>query len=440
MTRALYPLHAYQLDAVAHLWEHPRACLFLEPGLGKTAITLSSLTPEHLPALVVAPKRPTEHTWPEEARKWAPWLSVAVAAGTPAQRRRAFQQGADVTLISRDNLADAVGGPWRTVVLDELTSFKSRGTGRWKNARKLVKDVPYRWGLTGTPTPNGLGDLWPQLYLIDAGERLGTSITRFRHAYFTPGKRLPSGVITEWVLTEGSDRLILDKIDDIVLSMSTADYLPGLPKTIPRTERFELPKGARRVYDDMRKHLAVEIEPGHVETANGAGAMTGKLSQITAGFLYSDDEDAAPTHLHDDAIDIAREVVEHAESPVLVFYRFVREHDMLSAALPGAVNIRERGAIEAWNAGDVPVLLAHPQSAGHGLNLQHGGHNVLWSTSPWSLEEWDQANARLARQGQTERTIITTIEAENSIDGVIRDRLETRGSVQRAVMDHLKDV
>jgi len=229
------PLHDYQRTAVDHLLRNPRAGLFLDMGLGKTAVALTALTPAHLPALVTAPKRVTEHVWPVEARLWRPDLRVDIAAGSPAQRETALTSGADVVVIGRDNLSGAVhhAHRFRSFVIDELSGFKSRTSKRWKAARSITdprggRRMPHVWGLTGTPSPNGLLDLWAELNLLDGGQRLGTTITSYRSRYFMPGRQLPSGIITEWVLRPGADKKIHALIEDICLSMGTDGHSRNL--------------------------------------------------------------------------------------------------------------------------------------------------------------------------------------------------------------------
>jgi SNF2 family DNA or RNA helicase len=351
-------LHAYQVKAVQHLRDHPQAGLFLEMGLGKTAATLQALTPEHLPVLVVAPKRVAAQVWPVETPKWRPDLTLALAAGDPAKRAKALAAGADITVIGRDNIKDIRPGQFRTVVIDELSGFKSRGV-RWQTARKIVDAAAYVWGLTGTPTPNGYMDLWAQVHLLDGGAALGKTLGSadpkfarkgsFRDRYFTP-------------------------------------------------TRFH---------------------------------------RITAGFLYGE-EGEPTTVLHRDKIAAALEVVQGTGSPVLTFYRYVWEREALQAAmLAEGIDVRtidEPGVVEAWNRGEVEVLLAHPASAGHGLNLQHGGHTILWTSKEWSLELWEQGNGRINRQGQTHPVLIHSLVTPDSVDEAINARLSGKATVQEALM------
>lgn len=441
-------LHDYQKVAIAFLRERKRAALFLDMGLGKTAVTLRCLEPKHLPALVTAPKRVAENVWHVEAKLWRPDLKVVVAAGTPAQRKAALESGADVVVIGRDNLADAVpyAKKFRTFAIDELSGFKSRAALRWKAAKKIVRDMPYVWGLTGTPTTDGaLLDLWAQLYLIDNGETLGTTLGGYRDRYFTPGRQLPSGVVIEWNLRPGAQKRIHVLLERTCLSMTT-DGRVDLPPTTINDIDVPMPPAVRRIYKQMKDDLVVgaELLGGDTYSAANAAVLSGKLSQITAGFLYKDDQELvkgpkAYTVLHKEKPGIIKEIVESNGSPVLVAYRFQAELDLLKEALGSqAHTIQEPNIVERWNEGKIPVLLAHPASAGHGLNLQHGGHTMVWATLPWSLEEYMQMNKRLARQGQKHPVVIHHLLMQKSVDPLIKLALQGKKSVQDAVMHHLE--
>lgn len=447
-------LHAYQRTAVRHLHDNPRAALFLDMGLGKTATVLSALTPDHLPALVIAPKRVAEKVWLAEAAKWRPDLTVAVAAGRPDARRAALTSGADIVALGRDNIRDAlsVPSPWRTVVLDELSGFKTRSSVRWKAAATLLwgaqtsaraqQRIPHIWGLTGTPSPNGLGDLWAQLWLLDAGNRLGTTLTEFRNRFTYPGRQLPSGVVTEWVIRPGADEKIHRLVSDICISMKSEGLLDLPPVTHNRVD-VDLPNSAMAVYRRMKDDLVADMSllGGEVHTAANAAVLTNKLSQISAGFLYVDDADlraGAHTDIHREKMRALEEIIEGTGSPVLVFYRYAVERERILAAFPQAHDLDAPGVLEQWDKGEIPIMLAHPASAGHGLNLQHGGHTIVWTSLTWSLEEWDQANKRLARQGQQHPVVIHSLMARKTVDGAILERLTTKASVQSALLQHLE--
>lgn len=400
---------------------------------------------------MVAPKRVAEEVWSVEKELWRPDLSIGVAKGSPDARRAVLASDADIVTLGRDNLKDlfdSKGRPvphrFRTIIIDELSGYKSRTSQRWKMMKKLVGTVDHVWGLTGTPTPNGLLDLWAQIALLDDGARLGKNITTYRSRYFSPGRRLPNGIITEWIPREQSPDHIQRAVEDICLSMET-DGRVALPAVTYNPVAVTLPFAVRKVYDTVKRDLVVdlrEIFDGEIHSAANAAVLTSKLSQIAAGFIYADDADLRPgehTRLHTAKVDAVREVVEGTGgSPVLVFYRFQVERTLLLEAFPGARTIDEPGVMEDWNAGRVPLLVAHPASAGHGLNLQHGGHTIVWTSLPWSLEEWQQANKRLARQGQKHPVVIHTLEARGTIDPLIRARLADKTAVQDTLLAYLE--
>jgi hypothetical protein len=342
--------------------------------------------------------------------------------------------------LGRDNLKDAPLGRFRTIVLDELSSFKSHASARFKLARKLVRTADHVWGLTGTPSPNKYLDLWSQVFLLDGGKRLGTSITGFRSRYFYPGYVLPNHVVTSWELRPGADQRINSLLSDICLSMSAEEYLQLPPAVVNRVE-VDIPMGP---YRELRNKLVLDMRdtlgPSAIHTAASAMVLSGKLSQVTAGFIYSDTFGGAASHLHTAKIDAVKEIVEGTGGPVLVFYRFQEELAQLRKALPKAEGIDDApDTINRWNERKVPVLLAHPASAGHGLNLQRGGSTIVFTTLPWSLEEYQQSCGRLARQGQKERVVIHHIIAPGTVDEYVSKALEDKGSVQKVLLDYLAD-
>lgn len=461
-------LHDYQIVARDFLRDRGRAALFLDMGLGKTAASLSALEPRHLPALVIAPKRVAENVWEAERDLWRPDLTIAVAKGDPAAREAVLHSDANVIVLGRDNLRDVLkrkrGVPFRTLILDELSGFKSRASIRWKEARKIIKEhqIEYVWGLTGTPSPNGYLDLWPQIALLDNGERLGKNITTYRSRYFFPGRQLPNGTIIEWHLREEAEGHIKSKIQDICLAMAT-DGRIHLPEVTFNKVAVELPPAVRKAYRSLSDDLAVDLRDlfdGDIHTAGNGATLTTRLSQMTAGFIYEDarfedtgevDEEGEPilthvnegcvTPLHAEKVNAVREIVETPHTGgVLVFYRYRWEQTMLLAGLEslGVHTIDEPDVIKKWNAGEIPVLIAHPASAGHGLNLQHGGHTAVWTSLPWDLELWEQANKRLARQGQENPVVIHMILANKSIDHLILRRVLEKADVQNDLLNFLE--
>lgn len=443
-----YSLRDYQKVAREFLIGRERAGLFLDMGLGKTAICLAALRPEDLPCLVVAPKKIAEEVWDVEVEKFRPDLSVAVAAGEPPKRKDAIYSGADIVVIGRDNIRDLLAlkaRPWKTLIFDELSGFKSRASMRWKIGRKLVvtPNVKNVWGLTGTPSPNGLIDLWAQIYLLDGGARLGKTIGGYRERYFIPGHVTSQGVITEWIPRAEAPAAIERLIEDICLSMET-DGRVELPEVTFNTVTVELPPRARKAYIDFRDDLVTDITDifgGEIHTAANSAILSSKLSQITAGFLYVDDADVREgqyTWIHTAKLDRLKEMLSDATSPVLVFYRFQAELKEIQKAIPRARHISEPGIVKEWNRGEVPIMLAHPASAGHGLNLQHGGHTCIWTSLPWSLEEWEQANKRLHRSGQTHPVVIHVLTAKRTVDQKVAAALIAKQAVQGRLLEFLE--
>lgn len=436
-------LRSYQKRAVLHLLENDRAALLLEMGLGKTATVLTALIDdEHLPALVVAPKRIAENVWDTEAQIWRPELSVAVAAGSPAKRKAALASDADITAIGVDNLKDVPLGKYKTFILDELSLYKNHDTRRFKILRRLTKKTPYVWGLTGTPSPNGYQDLWAQMFLLDRGRRLGTTVGEFRHQFLFPALTIRNAnghnVTAKWGLQDGAAADIEHRISDICLSMQVKDYLE-LPKVTFNDIAVDMPAKAWKAYTDMKDTLVAMSEKADYSAANGAVALS-KLSQITSGFLLPDAD--SPTddiwRIHDVRLKAAAEIAETATSPLLIFYQFREERRWLLKNIKGAKAVDESGAIKQFMAGDLPVLVAHPASAGHGLNFQHVCHTIVWITLPWSSEQYLQANARVDRQGQKHPVVIHRLKVNGTVDEVVEKALLDKKSVQDAVLDSLK--
>lgn len=404
---------------------------------------MSALQDYHLPALVISSKRIAENVWHAEAPIWAPHLSVAVAAGTPAKRKAAIAQDADITTIGVDNLKDVPAGKYTTFILDELSLYKNHNTRRFKTLRKLTKDARFVWGLTGTPAPNGYQDLWSQMFLIDRGQRLGTTLGGFRDRYLFPAvtlpptKNRPRSTVAKWGLKDGAAEAIEDAIADISLSMKSADYL-DLPPVTFNDVFIDMPAKAWKAYRDMEKHLVVTVQDADY-TAAGKAVAVGKLSQITSGFLMPDIDspDDEIWHIHDARVDAVKDIVETATSPVIVFYQYREERRRLLAKIKGAKAVDAPGAIAEFMAGDVPVLVAHPASAGHGLNFQHVSHTIIWCSMTWSNELYLQANARVDRQGQQHPVVIHRVKVPDTIDQVVEDAVIAKKNVQGALLEAL---
>jgi SNF2 family DNA or RNA helicase len=443
-------LHDYQLVAVDFLRGRDRAGLFLDMGLGKTACVLSALEPRHLPALVVAPKRVAETVWDAERDLWRPDLTISLAVGEPAARQAALDTQSDITVISRDNLMDArkVRSRYKTIVLDELSNYKTKSSKRWRTARDLI-DKPatqHVWGLTGTPSPNGYLDLWAQIYLLDRGKRLGKTLGGFRGRYFIPIIDENTGFPFKYEPRPETDKNVQKLIEDICLAMETEGRI-ALPPVTRNEIHIELPAEVRRVYNEMQAELVVdlrEIFGGQIHSAKNAATLTNRLSQIAAGFMYVDDAwmyGGAATRIHNQKLDVLKEVVGGVDSPVLVFYQYVEEKDaILQDPMLGPLchDINDPGVIQRWNKGDVPVLISHPASASHGLNLQYGGHTIVWTSPTWDLELWEQGNKRLARQGQQHPVVIHVILADGTIDTRVIKRVDGKAEVQDDLLAFLE--
>lgn len=441
-------LHDYQELAVRFLHGVPRGGLFLDMGLGKTASTLSALTSDHLPALVIAPKRVAENVWLEETRLWRPDLRCVVVAGNPRQRREAFERKGDVYALGRDNMGDLtpeLAARFPTIVLDESSGFKDYTTRRWKIAKPLTEHKPFVWELTGTPSPNGLLDLWAPTFLVDRGQRLGSNITTYRSRYFTPQRSLPNGVVPGWDLKPEADRRIHEAVEDIFLYMSSEGRINLPPVTYNRVD-VELPPKVRQVYKTFKRDLVVDLKDifgpdlSTIHSGINPAVVSGRLRQIAAGCLYQDptgESTTPPADLHREKIKATEEIADGTGAPILVFYAYRWEREQL-LKIPGAVSIDEPNAIARWSRGEIRMLVAHPASAGHGLNLQHGGYTIVWTSLPWSLEEWQQANKRLARQGQKNPVVIHYLMAERTIDDVVWISLQDKDSTQDALLKHLE--
>lgn len=442
-------LRDYQRTARDFLQGVPRSALFLDMGLGKTAATLSALTPAHLPALVIAPPRVAREVWPEEVSIWRPDLRIAVAGDSIPSRLRAYEDPkADIVAVSRDSLKELLKyrSRFQTVILDESSGFKSHDSTRFKTARKALVPLDrmqHVWELTGTPTPNGLLDLWAPTFLLDGGKRLGTGITKYRNRYFFPVDRLPSGVVTKWQAYPETPDRIHALLSDIALSMgyevlSEEERPVSLPPNIISVPMDSKTKAA---YAAMKKDLLIGYHLlGEEYSAANAAVLSGRLSQITAGFLYKDDHSGEYQILHTNKIRAVEEVYEGTGSPILVFYRFRAEAEMLRRTFKDKIHGPSTPEVQKrWNAGDLPILAAHPASLGHGLNLHKGpGHTAVWTTPPWSLEEWQQANRRLARPGQREQVITHIVETPRTVDRVILRSLAGKRGGQDALLEHLE--
>jgi SNF2 family DNA or RNA helicase len=416
--------------------------LLLEPGLGKTATALTILAEQFKgTTLIVAPKRVAETVWTQEANKWEhlKHLKIAKVMGTPAQRLAALNSSSNIYVVNLENLTWLLEENVKTfnnLIIDESSRFKDPSTKRFKALKKHLKNFERRIILTGTPTPQGMADLWSQVGILDLGERLETSLTRFRDKYMNPGQRnRQTGVVYNWILKDGVDKIITDKISDICYSLKAADYLQ-LPTLTSLFHNVELDSSVRKKYNELRKDMVADIK-GEKITAPTAAALAGKLLQYTSGAVY--DEQGATHEVHRSKLEYLESIMEESTSPTLVFYHFKHSLNRIRVQFPQAVVLDDNN-IEAWRKGEIRMLLAHPQSGGIGLNLQCNVGDTaqtVWFDLPWSSENYIQANARIFRQGQEKPVIIHHLVVANSIDQHVVKVLEGKINIQDALMDAL---
>lgn len=443
-----YPYQQYCIDSIIY---NRSVGLFLDMGLGKTVITLSAIHDlrynrwEVAKPLIIAPKTVAEATWTTEAKKWdhLKMLRVVPVLGTQQQRLRALATPADAYVINRENVPWLVehfknAWPYDMVVLDESSSFKNSQSKRFK-ALKLVRSRIKRLvELTGTPSSNGLKDLWAQIYLLDGGARLGKTLSAYRQMYFVPGKRNRTTIFS-YDPKEGSFDAIKHAISDICISMKAEDYL-SLPDVMTNDVPVVLDAKAQKAYAELETELLLQVDESTI-TASSAGVLTGKLLQLCNGAIY--DEDKNPVAVHDCKINAFLELIEQLNGQhALVFYNFQHDRDRLIEALTGT-GLRVRVYSQAqdeqdWNNGEIDVLLAHPASCGYGLNLQRGGHHAIWFGLTWSLEQYEQANKRLHRQGQEHPVVIHHLIVQGGMDEAVIEALHDKGDMQGALMDALR--
>lgn len=445
-----YNPHKYQSYATDFIVNNPIAAIFLEMGLGKSVITLTAMrklfeTDTICKVLVIAPLRVARDTWPQEIKKWdhLKGMKYAVAVGTEAERKAAILRNEPVTIINRENvdwLINKSGLPFDfdMVVIDELSSFKSYGAKRFKALLKVRPFIKRIVGLTGTPSSNGLMDLWAEFRILDFGKRLGRYITRYRLSYFEPDKRNAQMVFSYKPLP-GAEDAIYDKISDITISMKSVDYL-DMPGCIINEVPVYMSSAEQSVYDDFREDMVAKLKDDVIDAANAA-VLSGKLLQMANGAVY--DEDGVSHHIHDRKLDALEDLIEGANGkPVLVAYWFKHDLERIEARLKSLripyARLDKPDSIKRWNNGEVPVMLIHPASAGHGLNLQAGGSTLIWFGLTWSLELYQQTNARLWRQGQKETVVLHHIICRDTIDEDVMAALKRKGKVQNDLINAVK--
>ncbi len=441
-----YCPHDYQTYATNFILQHPISAVFLDMGLGKSVITLTAIFDLVLDSflirkvLVIAPLRVARDTWPFEIEKWdhLKGMTYSVAIGTEQERKFALMRNVDVYIINRENvdwLVNKSGLPFDfdMVVVDELSSFKAYSSKRFKALRRVRPKVKRIVGLTGTPSGNGLMDLWAEIGILDMGQRLGRFITHYRNKFFTPEKRNQL-VVFSYKPLPGAEDEIYRLISDITISMKNTDYIK-LPELVMNEIPVWLSEKEQKVYDTMKRDLILSLEGRDIDAANAA-ALSGKLLQMANGAVY--DENGGVAHLHDRKLDALEDIIEAANGkPVLVAYWFKHDLERILNCFP-AVKLDSAASIRRWNDGKIPLAVIHPASAGHGLNLQAGGSTLVWFGLTWSLELYQQTNARLWRQGQKDTVVIHHIITKGTIDEDVIRALKRKDKVQTALIDAVK--
>ena len=444
--------HDYQKYATEFIESHPIAAVILQMGLGKTVCTLTAI--EHLiydtfevsKVLIVAPLRVAKVTWSDEIDKWdhLSHLTYSVAVGSEKERLSALKKKADLYMINRENLQwliEKSGLPfdYDMVVLDELSSFKSWQSKRFRAFMKVRPKVQRVVGLTGTPSSNGLMDLFAEFKCLDMGERLGRFITQYRNAFFIPD-RMNGQVVYSYKLRPFAEEEIYRRIGDITISMKALDHLK-MPELIENRYPVYMDDGEKQQYESMKKDLILPYLENETITAANAAALSGKLCQMANGAVYSDEGSVA--HIHDRKLDALEDIIEAAQGPILLCYWFKHDLERITKKLDELkveyARISSDGSIRMWNEGKFQVGLIHPASAGHGLNLQAGGNHIVWFGLTWSLELLEQTNARLWRQGQRAETVVVQyLVTAGTIDERILDAISKKEQDQNALIDAVK--
>lgn len=447
-----YKPHEYQKYAIEFIKKNPIAAILLDMGMGKTSIVLSALNElmydsfEVTKVLIIAPLRVARNTWSDEIKKWdhLNGIRYSIVVGTAAERLAALKADADIYIINRENvpwLIEDSGMPfdYDCVVVDELSSFKNWQAKRFKALMKVRPKIRRIVGLTGTPSSNGLMDLFAEFKVLDMGERLGRFISQYRVNYFKPD-RMNGPIVYTYKLLPGAEERIYDRISDITISMKATDYL-DMPELISNEYKVYLDEDERSKYEEMKDELVLQLPGGEITAANAA-SLSGKLSQLANGAIY--DDDGSVNAFHERKLDALEDLIESANGkPILVAYWFKHDLARITERLKKLKVVFEKldsdKSIEKWNAGELQVGLIHPASAGHGLNLQSGGNVIVWFGITWSLELYQQTIARLWRQGQTSGTVtVIHIVTEDTVDERILKALEAKDQTQSALIDAVK--
>jgi len=446
-TREIYNPHEYQTHCTQFILENTSAGLFLDMGLGKSVITLTALVDllhdrfEVSKVLVIAPLRVAGTTWLDEVRKWDHLqnLTISKVLGSVKERTMALYKKADIYTINRENvpwLVDFYKNDWPfdMVIIDELSSFKSPSAKRFKALKKVRHKIKRIVGLTGTPAPNGLLDIWSQIYLLDGGERLGRTFSGYRGRYFHPQKYINGGIPTDYALNDDAEDKIYDRLSDICISMKALEYLK-MPEIIFNKIEVALSEKEMSLYRKLERDLLLPLEESDVDAANAA-VLSNKLLQMSGGAVY--DEYGDVQYIHDRKLEALEDLIEAANGKsVLIYYGFRHERDRIKKRFE-AEEINTSSDIAKWNRGEMAIALCHPASAGHGLNLQSGGCTIIWFGVTWSLELYQQANARLWRQGQKQTVIINHILTKQTIDERVMLALDNKDTGQKALIEAVK--
>ncbi|ARD75539.1 DEAD/DEAH box helicase [Staphylococcus shinii] len=440
----------YQAYAIDKIIDNKRFGLFLDMGLGKTVSTLTAIEQlkyDYLDVdkvLVIAPKRVAEDTWAQEVEKWThlTHLDVSLVLGTPKQREQALERNADIYVTNKENtkwICERFKKDWPfdMVVIDELSTFKNSDSQRFKILKKKWPLFDRFVGLTGTPAPKNIMDLWAQIYLIDGGERLGKFKTHFRQRYFYPTHKVAEHTFN-WELKDGAKDEIYKMISDVTVSMESKDYLK-MPERVDTVKEAKLSKKERALYDELEQNMVIEndIDDDKDIVALNSASLSNKLLQMSNGAVYADD--GSITHIHDKKLEMLDEIVEESQGqPILVMYNYKHDKERLLERYSFAETLDSDNYMERWNNGEIQMLITHPASAGHGLNLQYGGSIMVWFGLTWNLEYYEQANARLYRQGQKKTTVIHHLLTENSIDQKVYESLKNKKLGQNELMNAVK--
>ena len=450
MRTEIFRARPYQEFAIKKIIEQNAVGLFLDMGMGKSVITLTAIQEliynrfEVEKVLIIAPLRVAQTTWLEENEKWQHLdLKIIPILGTESKRLDALKKSADVYVINRENLVWLLNQfhfkksdfifPFDMIVIDESSSFKNPQTKRFKAMKFLRLKIKRLVELTGTPAPNSLMDLWPQIFLLDGGERLGKTLGEYRRKYFTAGAS--SGhIVYNWNLNRGADKIIYKKISDICVSMKSEDYLT-LPPVMNNFVKINFPEKIKIAYRRFEKDLVLPIKE-NILTASSAGVLANKLLQFANGAVYNDE--GKILEIHSEKLNALEEIFETVNQPILVFYWFQHDLERLKKKFPSAIQLQTADDIKKWNSGKISMMLAHPASAGHGLNLQYGGNVIVWFSLTWSLEFYQQANKRLHRTGQEKPVIIHHLIAKDTIDESVVKVLADKNARQENLLSALK--